>query len=305
MIVYVKLSNFESHVDSYLEFSNGVNCIVGQSDSGKSSILRAINWVITNRPAGDSFRTHNAGDTVVEIATNTGATVRRVKGAGRNEYWVNDLKLTGFGQDVPPEVSQALNMLPVNYQPQFDAHYLLPPVSPGEVARQLNEVVNLEVIDTTLSNINSSIRENTQHLKAVNEAVKEHDTELESMAYLTKAEADLRKLEKADRTFMEIADSAESLGALILGIQDIEIKLVRYANVSEAGKAISTLDGIAKAKGEVEEKYSILSVLIKNIKDFDEEYAEVTKKGEEAEKAFKMRFPKVCPLCGQEVKKNA
>ena len=56
MIKSLKIENFQSHKDSYLEFSNGINIISGKSNNGKTAILRALNWVITNRPQGIAFK---------------------------------------------------------------------------------------------------------------------------------------------------------------------------------------------------------------------------------------------------------
>ena len=56
MIQSIRLQNFQSHKDSYLRFSNGINIISGQSNNGKTSLLRGLNWVITNRPQGIAFK---------------------------------------------------------------------------------------------------------------------------------------------------------------------------------------------------------------------------------------------------------
>ena len=42
MIKSVGIVNFQSHEETAIEFSPGLNVIAGGSDAGKSSILRAI-----------------------------------------------------------------------------------------------------------------------------------------------------------------------------------------------------------------------------------------------------------------------
>ena len=69
MIKSLSIKNYQSHKDSYLEFSEGVNCILGGSDNGKTAIIRAINWIMTNRPLGESFRSNWGGKTEVELFT--------------------------------------------------------------------------------------------------------------------------------------------------------------------------------------------------------------------------------------------
>jgi len=56
MIKYLQIQNFQSHKDSLLEFDPGVNVIVGSSDSGKTAVIRALRWLVWNRPSGDAFR---------------------------------------------------------------------------------------------------------------------------------------------------------------------------------------------------------------------------------------------------------
>jgi len=46
MINSLTIQNFQSHKNTTLEFDNGINIIIGQSDSGKTAIIRALNWVI-------------------------------------------------------------------------------------------------------------------------------------------------------------------------------------------------------------------------------------------------------------------
>ena len=63
MLSCLSIENFQSHEHSFLEFSKGINVITGSSDSGKTAILRALYWIIWNRPQGDSFKSWWGGDT--------------------------------------------------------------------------------------------------------------------------------------------------------------------------------------------------------------------------------------------------
>lgn len=51
----IEIVNFQSHSYTDLYLSDGVNVIVGPSDSGKTAIIRAIKWVLFNEPSGSSF----------------------------------------------------------------------------------------------------------------------------------------------------------------------------------------------------------------------------------------------------------
>ncbi len=54
MINSLSLKNFKSWKDTLLEFHKGVNAIVGTTDAGKSNVIRAIRWVVFNRPSAES-----------------------------------------------------------------------------------------------------------------------------------------------------------------------------------------------------------------------------------------------------------
>ena len=56
MINTLQIEGFQSHDSTEIELSKGVNVIIGSSDSGKSSIIRACKWAFQNRPQSDSFR---------------------------------------------------------------------------------------------------------------------------------------------------------------------------------------------------------------------------------------------------------
>ena len=50
-MIYIKkieLHNFQSHEYTEMEFDRGLNVILGNSDVGKTAILRAIKWALYN-----------------------------------------------------------------------------------------------------------------------------------------------------------------------------------------------------------------------------------------------------------------
>ena len=66
------LNNFRSWKKSTIEFCPGVNVITGENDSGKTNILRGINWVANNRPAGEDIRSYWGGDSISRLTVRDG-----------------------------------------------------------------------------------------------------------------------------------------------------------------------------------------------------------------------------------------
>ena len=93
MIKSVLYRNFQSHKKTLLEFHDGINIIMGPTDSGKTSLLRGLYWVRYNRPRGDDFISNwNRTDkgkpikaTVVTV-TMTDGQIKRIKSPQLNGY---------------------------------------------------------------------------------------------------------------------------------------------------------------------------------------------------------------------------
>ena len=162
MIKSLQIQNFQSHADTLLEFSEGVNVIVGSSDSGKTAIIRALRWLVWNKPGGDSFRSFWGGDTEITLETEK-ASITRSKGKA-NRYELNDQSFEAFGTEVPKEIQQELNLSEINLQSQLDSPFLLSN-SAGEVAQHFNKVANLDRIDSAQQLVQKWIRELTSDIK--------------------------------------------------------------------------------------------------------------------------------------------
>ena len=54
LIEAIEITNFQSHANTVLEFHEGVNVIKGTSGHGKSAIIRALEWLLTNTYYGDA-----------------------------------------------------------------------------------------------------------------------------------------------------------------------------------------------------------------------------------------------------------
>ena len=115
MLKSLTVSNFQSHRKSELKFHPNVNVISGSSDVGKTAIIRALHWVIWNRPQGNAFRSNWGGDTEVVLHTDKDC-VTRLRTTKQNLYYLNDLEFNAIRTDVPDEIKQVLNVSEINLQ---------------------------------------------------------------------------------------------------------------------------------------------------------------------------------------------
>ena len=212
MIKQLILQNFQSHKDTELNFSDGVNIIVGPSDSGKSAILRAIKLLVWNRPSGNEMRSTWGGKTNIEIFTDD-AHVVRIKDK-EEIYILGDQHFKAFRTDVPKEIQDALNLSEINLQQQLDSPFLLS-LSPGQVAQHFNSIAKLDQIDTGLFNINKAIREIESQSKYKQTDLKNHEIELDKYKHLEKFEAEIEILEQMQNQLHSLQSSRQTLDSII------------------------------------------------------------------------------------------
>ncbi len=232
MIIKVEIENFQSHKNTVLEFVPGTNVVIGESDAGKSAIFRAINWVITNRPLGDTFRSDWGGDTRVAIYTAEGDVIERIKTASRNVYVINGKALTAFGSDVPEQVSEILRMDEANIQSQMDVPFLLA-VSPGEAARLLNKAASIDDIDYTLSNLRSEYQKISNNIKFNEGKLKDYEEEIKEYDNIPILEEKLERVENTEKELEKQEQRLVKLSQLVSDIRRMHDELEKTKNIQQ------------------------------------------------------------------------
>lgn len=117
-ITYVELNNFQKHSFLHIDFKNSVNVICGESAVGKSCIIRAIRWVLTNEPKGESVRKEGSDETVVTLSFDNGLLVTRVKSNSVNRY-ISEIGgekkiYNSIGKNIPEEILRLTNIRPID-----------------------------------------------------------------------------------------------------------------------------------------------------------------------------------------------
>lgn len=233
MIRCLILNNFQAHQFSELELSEGVNIITGTSNSGKTSIVRALAWVMNNRPRGDGIIRKGTEESFVAVVLdNAGVTRRRNKKF--NGYEVDcksqehTVKLEALGGDVPKEVSEVLNLTDINMQEQFSPYFLVMD-SPGKVGQYINSITKLSELDQVISSIGSKIRATSSKKSSLTDELDQIDIEF---AEVNKYNLDLIELKLKEHTeyiaeCVKLDSGKESLHVLITQLTEVEDKLAQ------------------------------------------------------------------------------
>ena len=234
MISQIELTGFQGHKHSVLDLHEGFNVIIGRSDAGKTSILRAVRLAMDNRPLGLSGWVHRGQIALsVKLALDDGSVERRVafrmvkgmlKDATENVYVVDGQVLAAPGTDVPILVRERLNLHPINIQRQHDGPFLVGETG-GAVARYINEVVNLEVMDSSMANIASTKRENDQKIRVAEGQLARLNAELEQFPDLESAEAFIISLEEVSARLDRLREDKIKIGGALERLASIEVSL--------------------------------------------------------------------------------
>ena len=338
MIESISLKDFQSHGSSVFELHPGLNVIVGRSDSGKTAVIRALNWLMFNKPGGAEFISHWSNGTEVVAIIDGVPVVRSRNKTSKNEYSLDGETLKAFGSNVPDEVMEFLNVSRLNFQLQMDSPFLLTE-SPGAVAKYFNEIVSLDIVDRGIANINKWHRAINSRITVMEEDLKGYLESIKVYDELDDVEAVVNEIEELYSKYETTVENTETLENIVYRYEKNKRRQVRYSNIVLLEDDVSKLFSLAESYNkldlicdeleELQERISeteqLLTVDIKVINEIIsllEELKEAKKKFKQmslivskAEKVSAARedaadmvkryteelaaIPQICPECGQ------
>lgn len=257
MINRLEIKNFQAHKHSVLEFVQGLNVISGTSDNGKSSIIRAIKWAAMNRPGGFSFHTYGAKDGTEVTLTVDDRQVVRYKAGKESYYEYEGIKYQALRTDVPAEVGAVMDIDAVSIQSQHDPYFLLQD-SPGEVAKKLNALSGLSIMDDTLGNLSAEIRKTKTELGVVEGNAIKHAEDAAKFQYAEALEKEVESLRSAEEEFNARKKAEERLCYLLESMY----KAVAFKQTQEKIIPLKTMvENIRAHRQNVTEKTETLTKL--------------------------------------------
>lgn len=298
MIESLTIQDFQAHKKLKIKLDPHITTIVGDSDTGKSSVLRALKLLATNKPSGSSFVRHGAKQTKITAIVD-GQKIQRVRASkgSKNLYRLNGKTLKAFGGDVPETIQKIFNVSEINFQQQYDAPFWFSETS-GEVSRRLNKIINLSAIDIVLNSLQTKIRKETAKLEICDERLATARTDKKSLKVFKIIAADLDRIEQQEKQIQKLEDVHEKTKAL-----------VKEFVMSEKLATIAPLD-LGPLQEMQDEIYAITSkanILNQAIADTEEQERLIGSSAKEltiTEKEFKTKLGKRCPLCQSKIKKQ-
>ena len=261
MIESIEVRNFQIHKRTKIDFVPGINIISGTSDNGKSSIIRAFRWVLENRPQGFSFKRWGTPDkviTAVDIIVDE-ESISRKRGSVKNEYVFQDSTYKALRTDVPDPIKEHLEILPFNIQMQNDKVFLFQD-SDSNVAKLINDVSGISVIDDILKESNRRLRELNSEEKILKDMVKDKQTQM----ITNKAFVTLKKKMKAIKSKIEYLQGIEE------ELEELEECLISYRELKARKKKLPDIDALEETIDRMSHLVNVIQHDQKNVETISE-----------------------------------
>ncbi len=208
------IKNFQYHKNSVLDFVDGLNVIYGDNGQGKSCILRAINWACKNYPSGFSFKKRNT-DKITSVSLNVDNNdVIRERNKKINQYRFKEQTFKALRSDIPEEITTYLNLSDYFYQAQHNAYFLFQD-SDSEVAKKINKVTGLNIIDEILLKARQLSNENKQKVALYTSELKENKDKFNSYKGISKLRKKINQLNELETETENLKKTHTSLFKLI------------------------------------------------------------------------------------------
>jgi DNA repair protein SbcC/Rad50 len=299
MIKQLRIQNFRSHKNTKLEFVKGVNCIVGLPDSGKTNIIRAINWALTNRPLGFRFHSNFAKDpTTVDVDFEDGHQISLIKSKSESVYFCDEKEFRAIGSDVPNEVSRASNITELNLQTQMDKPFLICE-SPGEVAKVFNRISKLEKPDLVIASLTSDINSKNKQTKVLLIEKAEIEENLKKFDNLSQMKNSLIKIEQIETKILETKEKIDELSSMIENIEAAKNTIDNMIDVDAASKALASIVKFYEKIANEKKKYTALQDIITSAEEVNDKIHNMRIDYKDMKTDFGkfLKTIKVCPYC--------
>ena len=268
----IRIKNFQCWGKLQIKFGR-ITSIVGSSDCGKSAIIRALRWVLLNQSNGLSDIKEGAKESSVELFVSNGPGnyhgIKRRRSKRLNVYQTDyEQEFAAVGTKVPEDLEMLFAVSDVNLQQQHKAYFWLDE-SAGQVAKNLNEVIDLQSIDKMTDRANKVIRATEADRKLTKGRLDEAELDLENWLWAEEFSADVEALQDKNRLHRQAARIEATLSRkieeLVRGSKKLEKATQARLAADSARKQVKQLEALAETSKKANEAHQSLSKLVKSL----------------------------------------
>jgi chromosome segregation ATPase len=277
MLKRIEIKNFESHKHTVIDdLSDGLNLVRGESNAGKTSIVRALKLAAYNDYDPKSLRT---GETKCEVTVTTDkGTVKVVRGPKINFWEVTPLgqppiAFDKVGKSIIPEAARVIGLnvvrlgdadIPANIMDQLESHFMLASLGSQDAsgslrAQVIDEISGLSGIEGVIKAVSLDNHRFGREISETETKMNEAQAQLHDERALNAEDALLKQVE-TDLTdhdeMLKAAVDAETLmtdyNKTAQAAEDVEVKLAALPDLEEADALLKAakenLDGASLAE---------------------------------------------------------
>ncbi|VVB50692.1 AAA ATPase domain protein [uncultured archaeon] len=251
------LKNFQSISDAEVEIGP-LTVLVGQSDVGKSAVIRAL-YLLHRNQGGLELVKHGKSKLEVTQYLDSGLRVAITKGKGVNNYFSGSSTYCKVGRDVPDEVSRNLRTpelvldkdqsLDLNFCRQFDTPFLLSD-STTVITKAVSSLSGINIVYAAIREGNSEYQKsktkaevlqgNVSDLLKYETLSKEVDALLETVREIKALQSSIEDEKKRVIYYKTLLDGMESLQAREADLAPFEFKLQEVLSLWKDGQGLQT-----------------------------------------------------------------
>ncbi len=270
MIDSLELINVQQFAHKKIDFSNGINVLVGETGKGKTTIIRALRWVLVNDFDSEAIRKDGSKKTQVSIVKD-GAKVTRTKSDSVNRYELERNgkieKFDSIGRKVPEPILQLFNIpileidkekIILNIQTQLDSHFMLN--EKGTFRNKvLNKLTGNNIVDFVIGSFNKDLLKISKENKQLEGEIGDKNVQLESLTKEKETKQrlylDCRKREKSIQAQQDRYNSGRevltSLGKVVIQRKEVDtllgnLKLIPDTEINSLKVEVKEFEDVKK-----------------------------------------------------------
>jgi len=297
MLERIRLTNFQCHAQLKVKPGKQITAVVGDSDSGKSSLCRGIRWLVLNKPRGSGFIRWGQKRCSVKIRLD-GHDIERVKDSKGNRYILDGKEFKAAGNDVPGDIGVLLGMGPENFQQQHDSPFWFDR-TPGELAKELNKIVDMGIIDRVVGEVASRLRKAKATELVCKERLLAAQEKLKELDFVADMVADFNRLEVLEKTAIEKRVDWKDLTEAIGSLQKINGQIEDGHKRVKQGRCVLK---IGKEFAKAHAQWVRLHDLFLSIGRNREEMHKAGYNRDRVKVVLEKESEGLCPICGNEMK---
>jgi len=210
MLSQLNLSYFLAHAESTITFTPGVNVIcpeygVWPHSLGKTSIIRALDFVLRNNGTLEDVLMHDAKEVSVVAIMDDGRKVERIRSKQLNRYVVDGQVIDSPGSSVPEVVESLTGIMPVpvgqreeanvQFAEPWSPRFLVGYTGPARAAL-VASLGGAEQIRPAMQAADKEANRLIRELDTNNKRASEVEEEIGLLDWIEKSQAELEKLRK-------------------------------------------------------------------------------------------------------------